>query len=198
MGVLVVSKLYFYYSAMNAGKSSLLLQLSSTYIEKGMFIILFTPLITYTKRGYSVNSRVGISSYAVPVDNVLSIYTYVIKALRYRKDNLVCVFVDEVHLLTQENVFDLIKIVDILNIPVRAFGLRSDFAGKLFGGSILLLLYGDELVEVSSICQCGRKATMTIRFSKKGNRIYKGKQIVIGGNTMYMSICRKHFFSSFF
>lgn len=183
---------------MNAGKSSLLLQLSNTYLEKGLYIVLFTPSITYTRRGHSVMSRVGISSYAIPVNGTFGIYNYVVNVLRYRKNGLACVFVDEVHLLSQENVFDLIKIVDILNIPVRAFGLRSDFSGKVFTGSVMLLLYGDELVEVSSVCQCGRKATMTIRHNLRGERIYKGKQIVIGGNIMYMSICRKHFFSSFF
>lgn len=189
-----MAKLFFYYSAMNAGKSSYLLQEAHTYIEKGLTIILFVPKFGYGTATHHVTSRVGLTSYAVPVGSDFSMYEYVRSLLRYKRSTVSCVFVDEVHFFKKQHILDLARITDVLNIPVTAFGLRSDFLGNPFEGSLELLLISDKNIGVKSLCFCGRDAVLTIRLDSTGKRQHSGVQILLGGNDIYKSVCRKHFY----
>jgi len=187
-----MSKLYFYYSAMNAGKSTILLQSNYNYIEQGMSTVLFTPSIDNRYGAGKIQSRIGISANAISFDDKYDFYDNV-KSLIKTIKNLKCVLVDEAQFLTKKQVISLTNIVDNLDIPVIAYGLRSDFRGEPFQGSLYLLAWADNLTEVKTICQCGKKATMNIRIDENKKPVTIGDQVVIGGNDTYISACRKHF-----
>jgi len=186
-----VSKLYFYYSAMNAGKSTQLLQSSYNYRERGMNTLIFTPTVD-TRFGFGkVSSRIGLEAAALafsPRDDLLARIT---KEVSERP--LACVLVDEAQFLSKAQVDQLMHVTDVLKIPVLCYGLRTDFQGNLFEGSLWLLAWADKLVEIKTICHCGKKATMVLRIGSDGKPIREGAQIAIGGNDLYVSVCRRHF-----
>ncbi len=187
-----MAKLYFYYSAMNAGKSTMLLQSSYNYQERGMATVIFTPKIDTRYGVGKIQSRIGLNADAVPFDSTLNLFDHVV-ATKAKMDNLKCVFVDEAQFLSKAQIKQLTEIVDKLNIPVLTYGLRTDFRGELFEGSQYLLGWADELVEIKTICHCGRKAIMNMRIDDQGRPIKTGAQVEIGGNERYIAVCRKHF-----
>ncbi|KTD11801.1 thymidine kinase [Legionella gratiana] len=184
-----MAKLYFYFAAMNAGKSTVLLQSSYNYRERGMQTLLFTPAIDNRYQQGVVHSRIGLSEEALIFNANDDLYQKLVKQCQ----KYACILVDEAQFLTRAQVHQLTEITDQLEIPVLAYGLRTDFRGELFEGSQYLLAWADELVELKTICHCGRKATMILRLSAQGQVITEGDQVVIGGNDMYSSTCRKHF-----
>ncbi|MFN7095945.1 MAG: thymidine kinase [Gammaproteobacteria bacterium] len=186
-----MAKLYFYYSAMNAGKSTTLLQSSYNYQERGMDTLLFTPLIDDRMETGTIASRIGLSAKAVGFDNTIDLYEYTAKAIA-TNERLKCVLVDEAQFLTKQQVAQLSDIADQLNIPVLAYGLRTDFRGEPFEGSLYLLSWAEELNEIKTICHCGRKATMNLRIDEHGKIIKDGAQVEIGGSERYISVCRRH------
>lgn len=187
-----MAKLYFYFSAMNAGKSTLLLQSSYNYQERGMQTVLFTSALDDRYQKNYIYSRIGLSSEAIEFDRNTSLLICVQQILDCTP-NLKCVLVDEAQFLTQQQVLQLTDVVDVLNIPVLAYGLRSDFRGQPFEGSLYLLALSDELIELKTICHCGRKASMNMRVDAHFKKITQGQQIEIGGNERYVAVCRKHF-----
>jgi thymidine kinase len=189
-----MAKLYFYYSAMNAGKSTVLLQSSYNYRERGMDTLLYVPSIDDRYGVGKITSRIGLSSDAHMMDPDFDIYADVARAANINK-NLACILIDEAQFLHKSQVMQLMRIVDELNIPVLCYGLRSDFTAEPFEGSMYLLALADNLVEVKTVCHCGRKATMNMRVDEQGRKVIKGAQIAIGGNDMYVATCRKHFMS---
>ena len=184
-----MAKVYFYYAAMNAGKSTYLLQANHNYLERGMRTLLFTTAIDDRDGADAIVSRIGIRTDAqtfMPEDDFLAI---VGKA--HGDDALDCVLIDEAQFLTKDQVFQLGRIADELNVPVLAFGLRTDFRGELFEGSQYLLAWGDDIKEIKTICHCGKKATMVARIDADGKPTMEGAQVEIGGNERYASLCRK-------
>ncbi|WP_454784843.1 thymidine kinase [Legionella sp. WA2024007413] len=184
-----MAKLYFYFAAMNAGKSTVLLQSSYNYRERGMNTLLFTPAIDNRYQQGMVYSRIGLSEPALIFNSKDDLYQHVVA----QEKKYACILVDEAQFLTRAQVHQLTEITDQLSIPVLAYGLRTDFRGELFEGSQYLLAWADELIELKTICHCGRKATMILRLNAQGKVITEGEQVVIGGNDMYSSTCRKHF-----
>ncbi|NOD84154.1 thymidine kinase [Ruegeria sp. HKCCD6119] len=185
-----MAKLYFNYSTMNAGKSTVLLQASHNYRERGMQTYLMTAAIDGRAGAGRIASRIGISEEAdtfTPGDDVFAMIRN-----RLGDGPVTCVFIDEAQFLSEAQVWQLARAVDDLDVPVLAYGLRVDFQGKLFPGSAALLALADEMREVRTICKCGRKATMVIRQDENGNAITEGAQVQIGGNETYVSLCRKH------
>ena len=185
-----MAKLYFNYSTMNAGKSTVLLQASHNYRERGMQTYLMTAAVDGRAGAGRIASRIGISEQADtfrPDDDVFTMIQQ-----RLQDGPVACVFVDEAQFLSDEQVWQLARAVDDLRVPVLAYGLRVDFQGKLFPGSAALLALADEMREVRTICKCGRKATMVIRQDENGQAITEGAQVQIGGNETYVSLCRKH------
>jgi thymidine kinase len=187
-----MAKLYFYYSAMNAGKSTMLLQSAYNYNERGMDTLIFIPAIDHRSGSNKVSSRIGLSATAVSFDEKFNLYEYVEKA---KKNNikLSCILIDEAQFLSKIQVIQLTDIVDRLNLPVLAYGIRSDFQAEPFPGSLSLLVLADNLVELKTVCFCGKKAIMNTRIDAEGNVVRAGAQIEIGGNQNYISTCRKHF-----
>ncbi len=186
-----MAKLYFYYSAMNAGKSTILLQSSYNYRERGMNTLILQPEIDTRFGSGTVASRIGISAEARTFHLNENLFHIVEHELEKRP--LHCVLVDEAQFLTQLQAKQLSDVCDTLNIPVLAYGLRTDFQGNLFEGSQQLLAWADTMVEVKTICHCGRKATMVLRIGEDGSAIKEGNQVQIGGNDRYTSVCRQHF-----
>ncbi|THF54233.1 thymidine kinase [Allorhizobium terrae] len=185
-----MAKLYFNYAAMNAGKSTMLLQASYNYQERGMrTVILVAALDDRAGRG-KVASRIGLSSDAHTFEADTNLFETV-KAM-HEQEAIACVFVDEANFLSAPHVWQLARIADRLHIPVMTYGLRTDFQGNLFPASELLLGIADELREIRTICHCGRKATMNARFDANGEVIREGAQIDVGGNEKYESFCRLH------
>ncbi|ETX11282.1 thymidine kinase [Marinomonas ushuaiensis DSM 15871] len=186
-----MAKLYFYYSAMNAGKSTVLLQSAHNYKERGMRVLLLTALIDDRFETGKISSRIGISAEASLFDK----NTNLIQLIKEETDSqkLNCILIDEAQFLTKEQVYDLSEVVDTLHIPVLAFGIRTDFKGELFEGSQSLLAWSDKLIELKTVCHCGSKATMVIRLNEQGIPVKEGAQVEIGGNDRYLSVCRKHF-----
>ena len=185
-----MAKLYFNYSTMNAGKSTVLLQASHNYIERGMKTYLMIAQLDNRAGEGRVGSRIGIGADAdtfAPSENLFD----KIKA-RLDQGPCACVFVDEAQFLEREQVWQLAQAVDDLKVPVMTYGLRVDFLGKLFPGSAALLALADEMREVRTICHCGKKATMVVRKDEYGQVMTSGDQIVIGGNDRYVSLCRRH------
>jgi len=191
-----MAKLYFYYSSMNAGKSTALLQSSYNYRERGMNTLVLAPQLDDRFGAGKVTSRIGIETDArtfLPDDDLLALVE-----ARNKHSQLHCVLIDEAQFLTKDQVFQLGEVTDNMNIPVLAYGLRTDFQGEPFEGSKYLLAWSDNLKELKAICDCGSKATMVVRFDEGGNAITEGSQIEIGGNDRYVSMCRKHFKEKFF
>ena len=191
-----MAKLYFYYSSMNAGKSTALLQSSYNYRERGMNTVVMAPRVDDRYGVGKVTSRIGLESEAVtfaPDDNLLEL----IDSLS-SEEPLHCVLIDEAQFLTKQQVFELGEVTDKLKIPVLAYGLRTDFQGEPFEGSKYLLAWSDNLRELKAICHCGTKATMVVRMDESGKAIREGSQVEIGGNDRYVSMCRKHFREHFF
>ena len=185
-----MAKLYFSYSAMNAGKSTILLQASHNYFERGMRTMLITSNLDNRVKKGKITSRIGLSEDAELFDNNTNIYSLIDKF--NFKNKISCVLIDEAQFLSYDQVWQLSDIVDKLKLPVMCYGLRTDFLGKLFSGSEILLSIADEIREIRTICHCGKKATMVIRQDDKGNVIKSGAQIEIGGNEKYTSLCRLH------
>lgn len=185
-----MAKLYFSYSTMNAGKSTVLLQASHNYGERGMKTMLFTAELDNRSKVGNISSRIGLSEKASTFNNDDNLFSSVEK--RLKKDKISCVFVDEAQFLTDKQVWELSDVVEILKVPVMCFGLRTDFQGKLFEGSSTLLAISDELKEIKTICHCGKKANMVVRVDSNGKVLKEGAQIEIGGNEKYISLCRKH------
>jgi thymidine kinase len=191
-----MAKFYFNYSSMNAGKSTALLQSSYNYRERGMNTLVLAPRLDNRYGAGKVTSRIGIESEATtfrPDDDLLAIVKQ-----RNNDAKLHCVLIDEAQFLTKNQVFQLGEVTDKLNIPVLAYGLRTDFQGEPFEGSKYLLAWADNLRELKAICHCGAKATMVVRFDENGNAVTEGSQIEIGGNDRYVSMCRRHFRDKFF
>jgi thymidine kinase len=187
-----MAKLYFYYSAMNAGKSTVLLQSAHNYQERGMRVLLLTSSIDNRFETGQIASRIGISADASLFDNSTDMIA-LIKEETHQKQALSCILIDEAQFLTKEQVYALSEVVDKLHIPVLAFGIRTDFQGELFDGSKALLAWSDKLIELKTVCHCGSKATMVIRLNAEGIPVKEGAQVEIGGNDRYLSVCRKHF-----
>ena len=186
-----MAKLYFYYSAMNAGKTTSLVQSAYNYRERGMKTLVLKPIIDERHGSSVIRSRIGLETIAESVDPKDDLFQITEKA--NNNNPLSCVLLDEAQFLTKSQVFSLGEIVDKLEIPVLAYGLRSDFRGELFEGSLHLLAWADELVEIKTICHCGKKAGMVLRLDENGEPVNIGDQVKIGGNDIYVSVCRKHF-----
>jgi thymidine kinase len=191
-----MAKLYFYYSAMNAGKTTLLLQSAHNYRERGMNPVLFTPALDDRHEVGVIKSRIGLESDAVAFTRESDLFESVKDGVS--DQNIHCVLVDEAQFLTKEQVYQVSEIVDRLNIPVLCFGLRTDFQGELFEGSRYLLAWGDQLEELKTICHTGKKATMVVRVDDAGYAMREGSQVEIGGNERYVSVSRKEFKDVFY
>ena len=186
-----MAKLHFYYSAMNAGKSTLLLQSSHNYNERGMRTLILSPCIDDRYGKGKVTTRIGLQADALSFNADDDLFSAVLKAKD--SDDCRCVLIDEAQFLTKQHVRQLCQVVDQLSIPVLAYGLRSDFQGEPFEGSQYLLAWADNLIEMKTICHCGRKAMMNLRIDDSGCAIKHGEQVQIGGNESYIATCRKHF-----
>ena len=185
-----MAKLHFNYSTMNAGKSTILLQASYNYNERGMATYLLTARFDARAGVGVIRSRIGIEAPADTYDPTDDLFAKI--GDRLLQGPCACVFVDEAQFLTPTQVWQLARAVDDLQVPVMAYGLRVDFRGELFPGSAALLALADEMREVRTICHCGKKATMVVRRSPSGEALVQGAQVEIGGNERYESLCRKH------
>lgn len=185
-----MAKLFFNFSTMNAGKSTVLLQASHNYREHGMGTYLLTARVDGRAGTGRIASRIGIGSDADTFSGSDDLFAMI--AQRHQQDPVACIFVDEAQFLAPDQVWQLARVVDDLNLPVLCYGLRVDFRGELFPGSATLLALADEMREVRTICRCGRKATMVIRQDDLGRPIREGAQVQIGGNETYVSLCRRH------
>ncbi len=191
-----MAKLYFYYSSMNAGKTTALLQSSYNYKERGMNTLVMAPLLDDRYGVGKIKSRIGLEANATSFKTNDDLFNVVQE--QNNSDPLHCILIDEAQFLTRDQVFQLGDVTDKLNIPVLAYGLRTDFQGEPFEGSKYLLAWSDNLKEIKAICHCGTKATMVIRLDGNGKAVTKGSQVEIGGNDRYISMCRKHFKEEFF
>ena len=186
-----MAKLYFYYSAMNAGKSTVLLQSSYNYQERGMRTLTFIPAID-TRAGVGrIESRIGLGADAITLRSAENVLDLVRTA--HSDSPVACVLVDEAQFLTRKQVEQLTEVADLLRIPVLCYGLRTDFQAQLFPGSAALLALADDLIELKTICHCGRKATMNLRIADGGRAVILGAQVEIGGNARYTAMCRRHY-----
>lgn len=187
-----MAKLYFSYATMNAGKSTMLLQASYNYEERGMRVVML--IAAHDDRGGvgRISSRIGLAADAIPFHGDDDLYTLIETLNADGSGEIACVFVDEAQFLNEAQVWQLARVADRIGIPVMAYGLRTDFQGKLFPGSMALLAIADELREVRTICHCGRKATMVVRLDGAGKVVREGAQVDVGGNEKYVSYCRRH------
>lgn len=185
-----MAKLYFYYSSMNAGKSSGLLQADFNYRERGMRTMVWTAALDTRNQGM-VKSRIGLEADAHAYTPRTDLFASVGDANAAQKVD--CVLLDEAQFLTKAQVWQLARLSDELRIPVLCYGLRTDFQGEMFPGSAVLLGIADELVELKAVCWCGRKATMNLRVDAGGRPVTEGEQTEIGGNDRYVALCRQHF-----
>ena len=185
-----MAQLYFRYSTMNAGKSIELIKVAYNYEERGKRVLTLVPSADNRYGTGVITSRIGIQRQAIMVSqdsNILEIF------MREReKDDIDCVLIDECQFLKKHHVQELVEIVDSFNVPVLAYGLKNDFRNEMFEGSYYMIIYADKIEEIKTICWCGRKATMIARIVN-GEFVKKGEQVVIGGNDMYVSLCRKHY-----
>ena len=180
--------MFFYYSSMNAGKSTTLLQSAHNYRERGLTPLLFTPQLDTRAGQGRIASRIGLETKArafTPADDLHQLTT--------TAGTIDCVLIDEAQFLTRAQVYQLGEVADQLDVPVLAYGLRTDFQGNLFEGSQQLLAWADKLIEIKTICHCGRKATMNLRVDAAGRAVVAGAQTEIGGNDRYVAMCRRHF-----
>ena len=187
-----MAKLYFYYSAMNAGKTTTLLQSAHNYRERGMRVLIFTPKLDFRAGSGTVATRIGLSAEGQAFERDDDLDAWVRNDIA-RHGKLDCVLVDEAQFLTKPQVWQLSEVVDNLRIPVLCYGLRTDFRGELFEGSQYLLAWADELSEIKTICHSGKKATMTVRVDEQGRAVQDGPQVEIGGNERYISVSRAEF-----
>ena len=187
-----MAKLYFYYAAMNAGKSTTLLQADYNYRERGMETMLWTAAFDDRSGAGTIGSRIALSAPAHTYSEDIDLFVAIGEELKRREVH--CVLVDEAQFLTQRHVLQLCRVADELSIPVLCYGLRTDFQAKLFPGSAALLALADNLVELKAVCECGRKATMNLRVDQDGFAVARGAQTEIGGNDRYVALCRRHFF----
>lgn len=187
-----MAKLYFYYSAMNAGKTTTLLQSAHNYRERGMRVMILTPRLDHRAGSGTVASRIGLQAQGVSFDRDDDLQRCIQDDIAAHGD-LHCVLVDEAQFLTKAQVWQLSEVVDNLRIPVLCYGLRTDFRGELFEGSQYLLAWADELSEIKTICHTGKKATMTVRVDDNGYAVQDGPQVEIGGNERYVSVSRAEF-----
>jgi len=186
-----MAKLHFFYSTMNAGKSTSLLQSNHNYKETGLDTLIFLPDETSKLSKGKIVSRIGLSAKAIITKKDFDFYTFV-KNNKTKK--LSCVLIDEAQFLSKIQVRQLGKVADFLNIPVMCYGIRTDFQGELFEGSSELLSLADNLIELKTICyDCGRKATMVVRRDENNKIVTEGSKVVVGGNDIYTPVCRKHF-----
>ena len=186
-----MAKLYFYYAAMNAGKSTTLLQADFNYRERGMATMLWTAALDDRSDDQAIESRIGLGADAHRYAPETDLWARVIAA--HKAEPLHCVLVDEAQFLTKEQVWQCARLADEAGIPVLCYGLRTDFQGELFPGSAALLGIADALVELKAVCHCGRKATMNLRVDASGGAVRQGAQTEIGGNDRYVALCRRHF-----
>ncbi len=187
----IMAKLYFYYSAMNAGKSTVLLQSSHNYHERGMKTLLLTPVINQRDGMGKIVSRIGLKKEAKSFDQEDDLLLLINAS--HEQASIACVLIDEAQFLSRPQVEQLAKVADQVGIPVLCYGIRTDFQGNLFPGSAALLGWADNLIELKTICYCGRKATMNLRTDAEGKPIKEGEQVEIGGNERYVAMCRKCF-----
>lgn len=186
-----MAKLYFNYSAMNAGKTTILLQSSYNYHERGMRTLLIKPAIDTRETSHAeITSRIGLSAEATLIGPKENLERHIQTA--HEANPIDCVLVDEAQFLTEDQVWQLSKVADEMRLPIMCYGLRTDFRGKLFPGSAALLSIADNIKEIKTLCWCGRKATMTLRVSRTGKAVTRGAQVEIGGNDRYVTLCRKH------
>ncbi|UQS85136.1 thymidine kinase [Apilactobacillus apisilvae] len=186
-----MAQLYYRYGAMNSGKTIEIIKVAHNYEEQGKSVIIMTSALDTREERGTVSSRVGLSRSAHVIDEDSNC----LEMVKSINSDASCILVDEAQFLSKENVFQLAKIVDEMNIPVIAFGLKNDFQNNLFEGSENLLLYADKIEEMKTICWfCGRKAIMNLRFHD-GKPVYEGEQIQVGGNESYYPVCRKHYFN---
>lgn len=185
-----MAKLYFNFATMNAGKSTMLLQASYNYRERGMKTMLFTAAFDTRAGERVIASRIGLEALAHTFEAGSNLYKVV--EARLETEPLHCVFVDEAQFLSEDQVWQLGRVADRLDVPVMCYGLRVDFQGNLFPGSRTLMAIADDLREVRTICRCGRKATMVVRLGEDGRVVREGQQVEIGGNDKYVSLCRRH------
>ncbi len=188
-----MAKLYFSFAAMNAGKSTILLQANHNYLERGMHTHVLTAAIDDRAGAGKIASRIGLEAKAYPFEASDDLYQHL--KLENDKKPLDAVFLDEAQFLSEEQVWQLARFADEFSVPVLCYGLRTDFQGKLFDGSAALLAIADSLREIRTICWCGRKASMVLRIDEKGTAIKTGEQINIGGDDSYVSVCRQHWVS---
>ncbi|WP_136637078.1 thymidine kinase [Pseudooceanicola onchidii] len=185
-----MAKLYFHYSTMNAGKSTVLLQASHNYIERGMQTYLLTAKLDTRAGQGRIASRIGIGAKADTFAPDTDLFAKIKR--RLGDGPCACIFLDEAQFLTRDQVWQLARAVDDLRVPVMCYGLRVDFLGHLFEGSAALLALADEMREVRTICHCGKKATMVVRRGPDGRALREGAQVQVGGNETYVSLCRRH------
>ncbi len=185
-----MAKLYFHYSTMNAGKSTILLQASHNYRERGMETYLLNVAFDDRAGEGTIGSRIGLEAAADTFTDGDDLFDKI--DARMKRGPCACVFIDEAQFLTKAQVWQLAKVVDDLGVPVMCYGLRVDFMGELFPGSAALLALADAMREVRTICHCGKKATMVVRMGEDGEVLREGAQVQIGGNETYLSLCRRH------
>ena len=186
-----MARVHFIYSTMNAGKSTALLQTNFGYLEKGMNTLLYTSEKDNRYGDSEIVSRIGLKSKAETFKDSDNLFDCV--SIAHKKNAIDCVLIDEAQFLTKEQVHQLGRVVDELDVTVLAYGIRTDFRGELFEGSRYLLAWADRLSEIRTVCHCGRKATMIVRVDAKGDIVREGEQVEIGGNERYLSLCRHHF-----
>jgi thymidine kinase len=186
-----MAKLYFYYASMNAGKSTVLLQAAFNYRERGMEPLLYTAALDHRSGYGKIVSRIGLEADANTFAPHTDLRREVEEEIARRRVN--CILIDEAQFLSRTQVNQIASICDELNVPVLAYGLRTDFQAQLFEGSAGLLALADTLVELKAICECGRKATMNLRVDEQGLAVAAGEQTEIGGNDRYIALCRRHF-----
>ncbi|HEM3195233.1 thymidine kinase [Streptococcus suis] len=186
-----MAQLYYKYGTMNSGKTIEILKVAHNYEEQGKPVVIMTSALDTRDAFGVVSSRIGMRREAVAIDDEMDIFGYIQKM----EPRPYCVLIDEAQFLRRHHVYDLARVVDELDVPVMAFGLKNDFRNELFEGSKHLLLLADKLDEIKTICQyCSKKATMVLR-TQDGKPTYEGEQIQIGGNETYIPVCRKHYFS---
>ena len=186
-----MAKLHFFYSTMNAGKSTALLQSNHNYIESNLKTLLFIPEELKVNSESKIISRIGLDAKAIVANKE---YNFFLEIKNNNPKDISCVFVDEAQFLSKKQVQNLGQVADELNIPVMCYGIRTDFQGKLFEGSKELLAVADNLRELKTICSlCNKKATMVVRLDNNGKVVTSGEKVLIGGNDIYKTVCRKHF-----
>ena len=186
-----MAKLHFFYSTMNAGKSTALLQSNHNYIESNLKTLLFIPEELKVKSESKIISRIGLEAKAIVASKE---YNFFLEIKNKNPKDISCIFIDEAQFLSKEQVQNLGQVADELNIPVMCYGIRTDFQGKLFEGSKELLAVADNLRELKTICSlCNKKATMVVRLDNNGKVVTSGEKVLIGGNDIYKTVCRKHF-----